>query len=238
MVASKPHPTLRTLFASDLRMVHAGGSVNLAARVVVRREEDSRGRVRETCSLNLRLTGGVGGVEAMQVKNREVFRRVFMTRFLGMAAVSVRIAGYAWVGLSGPKGTLSSVAMCRSEAPAWSSVWPDAAALQGFGRRLTRGSASFDVTKSGRKRSERPETALSNHAFRSRYCRDWVAAPSLLNLPTAWRASSGSVAIPWSALKRYAADSLRHGLPLGMPARRVGGAHRPSERPASRGGRS
>jgi uncharacterized membrane protein len=33
-----------------------------------------------------RLTGGVGGVEAMQVINREVFRWVFMALFLGMAA--------------------------------------------------------------------------------------------------------------------------------------------------------
>jgi uncharacterized membrane protein len=47
---------------------------------------------------SLALTGGTGGVEAMQVINREVFRWVFMTLFLGMAAVSVVIAGYAWVG--------------------------------------------------------------------------------------------------------------------------------------------
>jgi hypothetical protein len=36
----------------------------------------------------------------MQVINREVFRWVFMALFLGMAAVSVVIAGYAWVGLA------------------------------------------------------------------------------------------------------------------------------------------
>ena len=33
---------------------------------------------------SLSLTGGVGGVEAMQVINREVFRRVFMALFLGL----------------------------------------------------------------------------------------------------------------------------------------------------------
>jgi uncharacterized membrane protein len=59
---------------------------------------------------SLALTGGVGGVEAMQVINREVFRWVFMALFLGMAAVSVLIAGYAWVALSGPAGTLIGLA--------------------------------------------------------------------------------------------------------------------------------
>ncbi len=55
---------------------------------------------------SLAITGGVGGVEAMQVINREVFRWVFMTLFLGMAAVSIVIAGYAWLGLSGPESLL------------------------------------------------------------------------------------------------------------------------------------
>lgn len=55
---------------------------------------------------SLAITGGVGGVEAMQVINREVFRWVFMTLFLGMAAMSVVIAGYAWVGMSGPASVL------------------------------------------------------------------------------------------------------------------------------------
>jgi len=55
---------------------------------------------------SLALTNGIGGVEAMQVINREVFRWVFMTLFLGMAAVSVVIAGYAWLGLGGPAGML------------------------------------------------------------------------------------------------------------------------------------
>ena len=43
---------------------------------------------------SLANTGGAGGVEAMQVINREVFRWVFMTLFLGMAAVSVFMAIY------------------------------------------------------------------------------------------------------------------------------------------------
>ena len=58
----------------------------------------------------LALTGGAGGVEAMQVINREVFRWVFMALFLGMAAASVVIAGYAWIGLSGSAGTLIGLA--------------------------------------------------------------------------------------------------------------------------------
>ncbi|MBV6656621.1 MAG: DUF1772 domain-containing protein [Devosiaceae bacterium] len=55
---------------------------------------------------SLALTGGAGGVEAMQVINREVFRWVFMALFLGMAALSIIIAGYAWVNLDSPAGTL------------------------------------------------------------------------------------------------------------------------------------
>lgn len=55
---------------------------------------------------SLALTSGTGGVETMQVINREVFRRIFMTLFLGMAGVSILIAGYAWIGLGGPAGTL------------------------------------------------------------------------------------------------------------------------------------
>ena len=55
---------------------------------------------------SLAITGGVGGVEAMQVINREVFRWVFMALFLGMAAVSLVIAGYGALGLSSPAGTL------------------------------------------------------------------------------------------------------------------------------------
>ena len=35
-----------------------------------------------------------GGIEVMQVINREVFKYVFMTLFLGMAAVSLVIIGY------------------------------------------------------------------------------------------------------------------------------------------------
>lgn len=55
---------------------------------------------------SLSLTGGTGGVEAMQVINREVFRWVFMALFLGMAAVSLAIAGYGVANLSHPAGAL------------------------------------------------------------------------------------------------------------------------------------
>ena len=55
---------------------------------------------------SLSRTGGTGGVEAMQVINREVFRWVFMALFLGMSAVSVVIAGYGAMALDGPAGTL------------------------------------------------------------------------------------------------------------------------------------
>ncbi|MEM7720111.1 MAG: anthrone oxygenase family protein [Pseudomonadota bacterium] len=59
---------------------------------------------------SLAHTGGHGGVEAMQVINREVFRWVFMTLFLGMAAVSILVAAYGAFGLSGPAGTLIMLA--------------------------------------------------------------------------------------------------------------------------------
>jgi uncharacterized membrane protein len=53
---------------------------------------------------SLSLTGGAGGVEAMQVINREVFRRVFMALFLGLAAVSLVLAGYGATRLAHPSG--------------------------------------------------------------------------------------------------------------------------------------
>jgi len=55
---------------------------------------------------SLSLTGGIGGVEAMQAINREVFRWVFMALFLGMAAVSLVIAGYGATNLAHPSGAL------------------------------------------------------------------------------------------------------------------------------------
>ena len=55
---------------------------------------------------SLAHTGGVGGVEAMQVISREVFRWVFMTPFLGMAAVSVFIAIYSLTQLTGAPAKL------------------------------------------------------------------------------------------------------------------------------------
>ena len=58
---------------------------------------------------SLAITNGSGGVEAMQAINREVFRWIFMALFLGMAPVSLAIAGYAWVGLHGAAATPSKI---------------------------------------------------------------------------------------------------------------------------------
>ncbi|QGX99097.1 DUF1772 domain-containing protein [Roseovarius faecimaris] len=55
---------------------------------------------------SLAHTGGVGGVDAMQVINREVFRWVFMALFLGMAVVSVFILVYGAMHLTGVSGKL------------------------------------------------------------------------------------------------------------------------------------
>lgn len=51
-----------------------------------------------------------GGIEVMQVINREVVKWVFMTLFLGMAAVSVVIIGYTYVNLTGPAAMLIMLA--------------------------------------------------------------------------------------------------------------------------------
>lgn len=50
---------------------------------------------------SLAHTRGVGGVEAMQAINREVFRWVFMTLFLGMAVVSVFVVIYSATSIAG-----------------------------------------------------------------------------------------------------------------------------------------
>lgn len=59
---------------------------------------------------SLAQTGGVGGVDAMQVINREVFRWIFMALFLGMAPVSLAIAGYGWFAIGHGAGTVLMLA--------------------------------------------------------------------------------------------------------------------------------
>ena len=51
-----------------------------------------------------------GGIEVMQAINREVFKWVFMTLFLGMAPVSVVVIGYAYMNLTGPPAILIMLA--------------------------------------------------------------------------------------------------------------------------------
>jgi uncharacterized membrane protein len=58
----------------------------------------------------LARTGGDGGVEAMQVINREVFRWVFMALFLGMAPLSLLIAASGGLFVAGNTGTLMMLA--------------------------------------------------------------------------------------------------------------------------------
>ncbi len=58
----------------------------------------------------LSVTSGHGGAEAMQAINREVFRWVFMTLFLGLAAASLALVVYAALGLTGPAATLIAAA--------------------------------------------------------------------------------------------------------------------------------
>ena len=58
----------------------------------------------------LSLTDGQGGAEAMQAINREVFRWVFMTLFLGLAAVSLALTVYAALHLAGPSAVMIGAA--------------------------------------------------------------------------------------------------------------------------------
>ena len=50
----------------------------------------------------LSVTSGHGGAEAMQAINREVFRYVFMTLFLGMVPVSIALGLGAWLRADAP----------------------------------------------------------------------------------------------------------------------------------------
>eukprot|EP00903_Cladosiphon_okamuranus_P001066 g1064.t1 len=54
----------------------------------------------------LSQTSGTGGLEAMQSINQQVFRWVFMSLFLGMAPVSLVLAGVAWTHLNMPGAVL------------------------------------------------------------------------------------------------------------------------------------
>ncbi|GGH41355.1 Uncharacterized membrane protein [Cribrihabitans marinus] len=58
----------------------------------------------------LAATSGHGGAEAMQAINREVFRWVFMTLFLGLAALSLALIVHAAVGPSRPGAMLIGMA--------------------------------------------------------------------------------------------------------------------------------
>lgn len=55
---------------------------------------------------SLAHTRGVGGAEAMQIINREVFRWVFMALFLGMAGLSLLIVVYGAIYLTGVPASL------------------------------------------------------------------------------------------------------------------------------------
>lgn len=59
---------------------------------------------------SLARTSGTGGVEAMQVINREVFRWVFMILFMGLAPLSLVIALYGLIAISGTAGTMLAAA--------------------------------------------------------------------------------------------------------------------------------
>ncbi len=55
-------------------------------------------------------TSGTGGVDAMQSINREVFRWIFMALFLGLAPVSLLVAGYGVLVVGQSAGVLLALA--------------------------------------------------------------------------------------------------------------------------------
>ena len=59
---------------------------------------------------SLARTGGTGGIDAMQVINREVFRWVFMALLLGLAPVSLVLVGYSVISLDGAGGMVITLA--------------------------------------------------------------------------------------------------------------------------------
>jgi uncharacterized membrane protein len=59
---------------------------------------------------SLANTTGSGGIAAMQTINREVFRWIFMTLFIGLVPVSAILAGYGLVALPQPAGLLVALA--------------------------------------------------------------------------------------------------------------------------------
>ncbi|MDF0603196.1 DUF1772 domain-containing protein [Psychromarinibacter sp. C21-152] len=58
----------------------------------------------------LSVTSGHGGAEAMQAINREVFRWVFMTHFLGLSPVSLLIAACGAIVVENGPGMVMMVA--------------------------------------------------------------------------------------------------------------------------------
>jgi len=59
---------------------------------------------------SLRATSGTGGIEAMQIINREVFYWAFMALFIGLAPLSLGLLGYASFRLDGTGAVLLQLA--------------------------------------------------------------------------------------------------------------------------------
>ena len=55
---------------------------------------------------SLGRTSGTGGIEAMQIINREVFRWIFMVLFLGLVPVSLFLVVYGLTSLDGTARTM------------------------------------------------------------------------------------------------------------------------------------
>ena len=58
---------------------------------------------------SLKLAENTAGVEVMQIINREVYRSVFMVLLWGTLVLSLLLAGFAFLTLSGPAGILITI---------------------------------------------------------------------------------------------------------------------------------
>lgn len=59
---------------------------------------------------SLKATSGSGGIEAMQIINKEVFHWAFMALFISLAPLSLGLLGYAYVSLRGTGAVLLQLA--------------------------------------------------------------------------------------------------------------------------------
>lgn len=128
---------------------------------------------------SLKTASSPGGIEVMQVINREVFNWMFMTLFMGMAAVSLVTIGYAYVSLTGPAAMLIMLA----------------AGLYLVG--VFGVTAVFNVPLNNRLDGMEFASAAASDFWNTRYLPDWTFWNSVRTFASIAAASLYLVAIVW-----------------------------------------